>query len=586
MTYLPDFGRFGPDLPPAGPRPAGGTRIVLLGDYAGRAHRGELRDPQTLARLKPIRLDVDTLDRVIAGFATTLHLPVGADGSMVEVPLRALDDLHPDALCELPVFAELTRLRAELAYPATARHAADEVRAWLAGAGEMAPALQSTARRARGNSLRVDARLDDFARLVARPAAAVPVASPLAQLLRAAVAPHVVEADVPDAQALTAAIDHALSATLRALLHHPDFQCLESAWRSLEFVARRIRTHARLEVVVYDISAEEFAADLAAAACLEDSALYRLLVDEAALDAQQGLPSAIVADYRFEMTPPHAELLGRAAQIAARANAPFFAALGVDALATRDEDLHPIVVDAWAALRALPAAAWLALTAPRFLLRAPYGERGEPVDAFEFEEFDPREGLRTLLWGHAPVLAAVLLAGHVDATGRLAAPGRLLTLPDMPWFTFADADGDTTTLPCTERLWTERQAAQVQARGVVPVLSIKGRPEVRLAGFRALAGGALAGPWMAAPTLPMPGAVAVAAAAIDAARRSVDVAPEVAERAADPAVDGAPDANADAAADQDLEALLASLGEREESPPEAPSDSGFDPELEALLKAL
>jgi type VI secretion system protein ImpC len=617
MSYTPDFGRFGPDLPAQAPAPSRacvrGVRIVILGDFAGRAHRGELRRPEEIARLKPIRLDVDTFERVVEGFATVLHLPVGAGGACVEVHARSLDDLHPDALVELPVFGELARLRAELAHPKTAQAAATEVRRWIAAAGEgegvgtARAATPARARRARGNSLPVDAKLGDFARLLERPTAAPSAASPLEHLLRSSVAPHVMDADVPDAQALTAAIDRAQAATMRALLHHPDLQCLEAAWRSLDFVARRVDAHARLQVVLYDIAPEEFAADLAGAAQLEDTGLYRLLVEEATLDAHQGLPSAIVADYRFEMTPPHAELLGRVAQIAARANAPFVAAIGNDALAVRDEDLHPMIVDAWAALRALPEAAWLALAAPRFLLRAPYGERGEPVDCFEFEEFDARAGLKTLLWGNPAMLVAVLLAAHADAAGRLAAPGRVLSLPEMPWFAFADAEGEVTALPCTERLLTERQAAQAQGRGVLPVLAIKGRPEVRLGGFRSVAGGALAGPWgvPAAPAAPRPApAIAATIAAGAAPRPGTTAVATLAARAggsagaddpAAPADDASPDRAAEAGgigaphgadADAELDALLAGLEDAGAAAPAPAADAELDPELAALLEGL
>jgi len=593
MTPEPDFGRFGPDLPPPPAAPATrGTRIVLLGDFAGRSHRGELRTSDEIARLKPIRLDVDASDRVIAGFATTLSLPVAADGGCVEVHARSLDDLHPDSLYELPVFGELANLRARLAHPKTARAASDEVRAWIVkDEGASPEAATPRARRARGNSLRVDARLRDFAcpRAQSQPAAAP--ASTVEDLLRATIAPHLADAPEPDAPALMAAIDRALSATMRALLHHPDLQCLEAAWRSLDFVARRVRTHARLQVVIHDISAEEFAADLAGAERLEETGLYRLLVEEAALDAQQGLPSAIVADYRFEMTPPHAELLGRVAQIAAHANAPFIAAVGADALAGRDEDLHPMIVNAWQKLRALPAAAWLALAAPRFLLRAPYGERGEPVDCFEFEEFDPRVGLKALLWGNPAMLVAALLAGHVDAAGRLEAPGRLLSLPEMPWFVFADADGDATTLPCTERLLTERQAAQAQGRGIAPVLSIKGRPEVRLGGFRSMAGGALAGPWAAPAARP----AAPTASAATCASEPPSGAPSRTRGEDTESVDAAPteagddavtDGNGTAGGNDELDALLARLDAGSADASASHSDSGLDPELEALLKDL
>ena len=31
---------------------------------------------------------------------------------------------------------------------------------------------------------------------------------------------------------------------------------------------------------------------------------------------------------------------------------------------------------------------------PRFMLRNPYGEKSDPIDKFDFEEFTPNEGLR------------------------------------------------------------------------------------------------------------------------------------------------------------------------------------------------
>ncbi len=73
--------------------------------------------------------------------------------------------------------------------------------------------------------------------------------------------------------------------------------------------------------------------------------------------------------------------------------------------------------------------------------------------------------------------------------------GNVTTLGDLPVYVYQDSDGEQIALPCTERLLSERQAAQVASTGATPVLSLRGRPEVRVGGFRSVAGGMLAGRW-------------------------------------------------------------------------------------------
>merc|ERR1711969_544151 len=62
-----------------------------------------------------------------------------------------------------------------------------------------------------------------------------------------------------------------------------------------------------------------------------------------------------------------------------------------------------------------------------------------------------------------------------------------------------DSHGDQVALPCTERLLTTRTMAEVVSRGFMPLLSIKGRNEVRQGSFQALGGDMLAGPRALAP---------------------------------------------------------------------------------------
>ena len=71
-----------------------------------------------------------------------------------------------------------------------------------------------------------------------------------------------------------------------------------------------------------------------------------------------------------------------------------------------------------------------------------------------------------MLWGHPALLSGLLLAetwlqqGKAMRLGTVMGVGRHAVLSSMP-----DPDGEQVALPCTERLYTEREAVQVAATG-------------------------------------------------------------------------------------------------------------------------
>jgi type VI secretion system protein ImpC len=576
MEYQVSFGELGRPRPPT--KPGTKFRLALLGDFSGRANAGRLETGAALAGRRPIRVDVDNLDAVLARQQLSLALPLAGEGGTVTVALDEMDAFHPDQLVEaVELFGRLRELRRGLASKAGFERAAKDVLSWGGAAPLPPPPLSGPERRARGSAVATDRRLSDFARLIGRPAAPAADAS-VDALLRRVVGPFVVPARDARQEQLTARVDEALTATMRRLLHHPDFQAAEALWRGVEFLVRRIETGARTEIVLYDVSAEELAADLAAGEALERSGLYGMLVEQPALDAQQGPLAAVLGLYQFALTPPHAELLGRVAQIAAAAGAPFVAGIGPDALAIPPHEQHPLIREAFAALQALPAAAYLGLAAPRFLLRLPYGKKTDPIDAFAFEEFSRQEGLAGMLWGHPALLPGLLLAASWTQQGAKMQLGSVLSAGEMPYYVYTDTDGEPVALPCTERLYTERQAVQVAGYRVMPLLSLRGRPEVRLGGFTSLAGTKLAGFW--APVALQPAPVAAAPAPPPAAPPPAAAPPSAAPK---PAAAAAPAE----AAGEDLDALLASLTPEAAAPPEAaaaPAEAEDD--LDKLLASL
>jgi type VI secretion system protein ImpC len=565
MQYDVNFGRLSKPSRPISP--GGKFRIALLGDFSGRANAGKLETGAALAHRKPIKVDVDNLDDVIARMKLSLKLNLTDDTEPVTVPIGSIDDFHPDQLAEnLELFEQLIQLRRNLGNRSTFDRAAKEVLSW---SGE--DPLPPPSRQARGAEIATDRRLSDFARLTGRKSTAEAADQSVDDLMRRLVGPFIQPARDSRQEQLTERVDEALSVAMRRVLHHPDFQAAEAIWRGVEFLVRRIETGERMEIVLYDVSAEEFAADLAAGDGLVESGLYGMLVEQPALDAHQGPFSVVIGLYGFELTPPHADLLGRAAQITGGGGAPFIAAIGPDALKIPFRDQHPLIKDAWGALYRLPAAAYLGLATPRFLLRMPYGKKSDPIDAFKLEEFTRQSGLSGMLWGHPGILAALLLAETSAQQGAKMKLGTVMTARDIPYYVYFDEDGDPVPLPCTERLYSERQAVMITGYRVMPVLTLRGRPEVRLGSFGSLAGTPLAGFWapvalQAAPDLP--------SAAPQPEPTPEPVTPPVAEPVA-----------ATAEEEPDLDALLASLAAPEPEAEPAKAEEPMD-DLDALLASL
>ncbi|WP_343035133.1 type VI secretion system contractile sheath domain-containing protein [Parasulfitobacter algicola] len=486
------FGTMSAERPADLDQISGKFRIAILGDFSGRASRGNLEIGQGLANRKPIKFDVDSLDSVISRFATTLVLPIGNDGTGVEVKLNEIDDLHPDELYEnVAIFEELSALRQQVAMGDGTAAIAD-MQGW---AGDFGGQTLSSRKRAKGNAVPADRKLSAFQALIGDMQGQLAKPSPASELIGRIVGPYVQAAPDPAQDSMLTAIDAALSGAMRAILHHPDFQTFESTWRSLELLARRVNTGADLEIVLYDVSAEEWAADLSAQDDLAESGLFQMLAEEPRLDDAQGPLSAVFGLYTLEETPPHAELLARMSKISAWMNAPFMTAISPKFLETPKHERHPLVRKTWDALCALPEAQYIGLAAPRFLLRLPYGQKTEPVDPFEFEEFDLRSGLKGMLWANPVVLSAILMAETVNQHGKKMRLGQIMSLDDMPFHYMTDQYGDQIALPCTERLLNTRTTADVVARGFIPLLSMKGRNQVRQGSFQALGASELAGPW-------------------------------------------------------------------------------------------
>jgi type VI secretion system protein ImpC len=487
-----------PRLDPGAP-----FRIGVLGDFSGRARGPVTELGAKLASRKPLRVDRDNLDEVMAGLKVELHLPVaGEANARVSLRFKELDDFLPDRIfAQAAVFQQLKETRRKLNNPKTFEAAAAELRG--PSAAEPVPAAPPP-------STAFDAEGDLLSQMLGEPVVRAPGPAreddPWKALTKEIFAPFVVSRTDPRQPELVATVDEATGRLMRKILHHPDFQALEAAWRGVFFLVRRLETDSRLTVSLIDVSRDELAADLAAAEDPRATGFYKLLV-EPTVDTPGGKPWAILAlDATFEPTEGDVSTLARLATMARLAGAPILAAAspraaGCDSFAeTPDPDDWRTASaeqrETWAALRHHGDARYLGLALPHFLLRLPYGKHDSPVESFAFEEITPESRHEDYLWGNPAFALAELLGRSYLESGWKLRPGRIDQIDGLPVH-IRRFDREAEAQPSAEANLSYRAAETLMDRGLIPVLSVQNADAIRVASFHSVAEPAtpLAGRW-------------------------------------------------------------------------------------------
>jgi type VI secretion system protein ImpC len=224
------------------------------------------------------------------------------------------------------------------------------------------------------------------------------------------------------------------------------------------------------------------------------------LRDAAAQLPSQAQWSVVAGLYAFGSEPADARRLTALGGIARRLGAPWIAGASPAVLGlrsfenTRDTDSwKPLDNADWRNLRSSPGARWLGLAAPRFLLRSPYGENGEAVEGFAFEEDEPSGPV--CLWGNAAAACALLLAESFAADEWQMRPARHTEIRDLPLYLYRRG-GETIAVPCAETLLTEGAVDALLDLGLMPLITIKDADTIRQARFQSIA----------APVAPLGGA--------------------------------------------------------------------------------
>jgi len=467
--------------------------IAVLGDFSGQSDSSKLR---------PIEIDRDNLEEVMAKFKIRLHLNLSANEN-IQIPLNELDDFHPDELYEkLESFEKLRSLRRRLKSKSSFADAAAEIQSWLPTKeptpNEPVVADDNTAPQPVTENL-----LDDILGSAQSNSSAAVEATQIDRLIKSIVAPYVEAAADPRQNEMLEMVDAATESHMQNILHHPDFQAMEAAWQSLYFLIKRLETGPKLKIFILDISKQQLQQDLAVND-LTSTSIYKLLCDPSEGDHPW---SILLGNYTFTDSIDDVLSLENIGSIAQQCNAPFIAAAheklaGCESFAkTSDyEDWNYTPSEgtekAWTLLRQSAVASYIGLALPRFLLRLPYGSKSKPIDTFKFEEMTEKNNHSDYLWGNPAFIKAECLAQSFNKSGWNLQPGEVFQTDNLPVHYYND-EGETVSKPTAEIMLTEKGGEILNQSGLMSLWSVRNTDSIRSADYQSISENRqkLAGRW-------------------------------------------------------------------------------------------
>lgn len=286
-------------------------------------------------------------------------------------------------------------------------------------------------------------------------------------------------------EAIIAQIDAKLSEQINQIIHHTDFQQLESAWRGLHHLVNNTETDETLKIRVMNISKKDLSKTLGKfkGTAWDQSPIFKRLYEDE-FGTPGGQPyGCLVGDYYFDHTPPDVELLSGIAQIASASHAPFMAAAAPSILnmeswneLSNPRDLTKIFQSAeyapWKSFRESDDARYVGLAMPRFLSRLPYGAKTNPVSEFAFEEDTAASDSGKYTWSNAAYAMAVNINRSFKAYGwcaRIRGVESGGMVEGLPCHTFPTDDGGVDMKCPTEIAITDRREAELAKNGFMPL---------------------------------------------------------------------------------------------------------------------
>ena len=294
---------------------------------------------------------------------------------------------------------------------------------------------------------------------------------------------------VKSIEAMIASLDKKLTEQVNRIIHHEDFQKLESAWRGLHYLVNNTESDEQLKVRVLNVSKQDLGKTLKRfkGTAWDQSPLFKKLYEEEYGQFGGEPYGCLVGDYHFDHTPPDIELLTEMSKVAAAAHAPFISGASPTVMQMESwqelanpRDLTKIFTTpeyaGWRSLRESDDARYLAMCMPRFLARLPYGAKTSPVDEFDFEEDTSDADHGKYSWANAAYAMAVNVNRSFKQYGwcsRIRGIESGGAVENLPTHSFPSDDGGVDMKCPTEIAISDRREAELSKNGFLAMIHRK-----------------------------------------------------------------------------------------------------------------
>ncbi len=433
--------------------------ILLIGNYSGRSDN-------SVSSCKIREVDKDNFEDVFSALNVSIRLPYSDD----RILFGEFEDLTPDYLySKISLFKDLKALRKKLLSPGKFNEAAEEIMQWAQFKEEVSKEQVDTRS---DQEAKKSGLLDSILSSAESSEKIIDSNSDVNRLIRDIVKPHINRTDSRQKMFLDA-VDQANSNLMHQILKDDAFRKIESAWRSLDLLVRRIELGTNLKLFVLDIREEELQAysNLDKDA-FQVSGLYQDVVEKNTIPGASHF-SIIQTDFFVSNNEADKKVIQCLSHIADEIDASVLLSSEINENEIKDLD-HSLE---WKSIQDLDAAQRVAVFTPKFLLRLPYGIENNSIDSFKFEEVVNQNDPESYLWGKSAYLATLLLAQTYSEFGWSFNPGENQEITDMPLLIVRE-DGESVAKPNTEYYVTEQLTTSMRKVGIQPVSAVKGSTSI------------------------------------------------------------------------------------------------------------
>ncbi|WP_050691984.1 type VI secretion system contractile sheath large subunit [Yersinia pekkanenii] len=285
-----------------------------------------------------------------------------------------------------------------------------------------------------------------------------------------------------------AALDDQISRQLDAVMHHPDFQRVESTWRGVKSLIDQTDFRQNVRIELLDISKDHLVQDFEDAPEIVQSGLYtQTYIQE--YDTPGGEPiAAAISNYEFDRSPQDIALLRNISKVAAAAHMPFIGSVGPEFFGKENMEEVAAIKDIanyfdraeyikWKAFRDSDDSRYIGLTMPRVLGRLPYGPDTVPVRSFNYVEQVKGPDHDRYLWTNASFAFAANMVKSFIKNGwcvQIRGPQAGGAVTNLPIHLYDLGTGNQVKIP-SEVMIPETREFEFANLGFIPLSYYKNR---------------------------------------------------------------------------------------------------------------